>query len=308
MSQTKENVVVEEKATTTQTTSHAIDEEVKEEVGDVVTPDVSTKDWLMSGSSWGMSMMNKAYATTIKKTYQTLDSVKADFNELSEEISKTVSTTTDIITKKVETVSKMIDEQLTEEPLPEDNANQEEPKTPEPFTLLPQVNFGGLFTKIADTVKNFALEDTTAGEDEFVKEVTPHALGLAYKLDPIHFSSQLKDGKIFMQGMDNEFETFSMSFVLEGKEDEIRGILSQLPDIHDKLDRLVPSIMDELGFWMRYYYQVEKLKLLNPKQVLSKKESTEGESEAEVLNFGGESKVEETGDESWSVCSGSSPQ
>ncbi|CEF63349.1 BSD domain-containing protein [Strongyloides ratti] len=253
--------------------------------------------WIGNSSLWGLSMVNKALNNTMKKTMETFESVKSDFNELSEEFTKQMSSTTEALSKQVENIANIIDNQLgidekkeeEEEGVEDEEKEEEEKKSEEPFSLVPQISFGWV-SKITDTVKKtLIIEDTTEEEEDFEKEVVVDDND-KFKLDKVHFSPSLEDGKIFLQ---------------EKKADEIIAILDQNPVITDKYSRLVPSIMDELGFWMRYYYQIEKIK--SNEKILNKKDSSEEDSEVVILPSSETAKVKELvaneGDEAWSMCS-----
>uniref|UniRef100_A0A0N5BU82 BSD domain-containing protein n=1 Tax=Strongyloides papillosus TaxID=174720 RepID=A0A0N5BU82_STREA len=264
--------------------------------------------WFSNNSMWGFSMMNKALNTTMKKTMETFESVKSDFSELSKEINKQMTSTTEALSKQVENISNIIDNQLgidEKSETEEDEEVEEKEKPEEPFSLVPPINFEWV-SKITDTVKKtLTIEDTTEDEENFEKEVVLEDEN-KYKLDKIHFSPSLSDGKIFLQGMDNDFEKFCDTFELEDKVDEISAILSQKPDIADKYSRLVPNIMDELGFWMRYYYEIQKIKA--SQKNLTRNESSEDDSDVIMLPSSNETtKTKESlnneEDETWSVCS-----
>uniref|UniRef100_A0A0K0E7C4 BSD domain-containing protein n=1 Tax=Strongyloides stercoralis TaxID=6248 RepID=A0A0K0E7C4_STRER len=269
--------------------------------------------WIKSNSMWGISIVNKALNSTMKKTMETLESVKSDFNELSEEFSKQMTSTTEALSKQVENIANIIDNQLgiddkeeTKEGGDENDEEEEvEKKDEEPFSLVPQISFGWM-SKITDTVKkSLIMEDTTEEEENYQKEVIIEDEESS-KLDKIHFSPSLDDDKIFLQGMDSDFEKFSDTFELEEKASEILTILEEKSDIAEKYSRLVPSIMDELGFWMRYYYELEKIKKND--KTLKKKDSSEDDSEVVILPSSSETAkikdlVANEGDEAWSMCS-----
>uniref|UniRef100_A0A0K0FQF9 BSD domain-containing protein n=1 Tax=Strongyloides venezuelensis TaxID=75913 RepID=A0A0K0FQF9_STRVS len=279
------------------------DNNVEEEEGNKEDGD---NKWFSNNSMWGFSMMNKALNTTMKKTMETFESVKSDFSELSKEINKQMTSTTEALSKQVENISNIIDNQLGIDEKSETEEDEEvEEKPEEPFSLVPQINFEWV-SKITDTVKKtLTIEDTAEDEEKFEKEVVIEDEN-KYKLDKIHFSPSLSDGKIFLQGMDSDFEKFCDTFELDDKVDEISAILSQKPDIADKYSRLVPNIMDELGFWMRYYYEIHKIKI--SKKNLNRNESSEDDSDVVMLPSSNEtSKTKESlnneEDETWSVCS-----
>uniref|UniRef100_A0A0N4ZYR5 BSD domain-containing protein n=1 Tax=Parastrongyloides trichosuri TaxID=131310 RepID=A0A0N4ZYR5_PARTI len=285
-----------------------IEEKIEEQIKDGEEIEEEKNTWFTNSSSWGLSLVNKTLNTTMKKTMEAFESVKSDFSELSEEFSKQMNSTTEALSKKVENISNIIDNQLgIDDEGEETEETSEEEKVEEPFSLVPQINFGWV-SKLTDTVKKTLIIEDTAEEEEKFEEEVVLSNSNKYKLGKIHFSPSLSDGKIFLQGMDNDFEKFCDVFELDDKLDEIAAILAQKPDIADKYSRLVPNIMDELGFWMRYYYEIEKLK--TAEKNLIKKDSSEDDLGVEIVPSSCETakskeSITNEEDEAWSMCSSS---
>ncbi|KAK7355781.1 hypothetical protein VNO80_15043 [Phaseolus coccineus] len=58
----------------------------------------------------------------------------------------------------------------------------------------------------------------------------------------------------------SEFNEWKLGFLLEGKSDEMEGLLRENDNMESAYKRVVPSSVDHETFWYRYYYKVYKLK------------------------------------------------
>ncbi|GLU07496.1 hypothetical protein SLE2022_244520 [Rubroshorea leprosula] len=78
-----------------------------------------------------------------------------------------------------------------------------------------------------------------------------------------------------------DYNRWRLGFVLEGKEEEIEGLLEENGEIKNIYKRVVPSSVDHGTFWCRYFYRVFKLKQAEDlranlvKRAISRKEEEE---------------------------------
>ncbi|MCI40368.1 BSD domain containing protein, partial [Trifolium medium] len=56
------------------------------------------------------------------------------------------------------------------------------------------------------------------------------------------------------------YNKWKLEFSLEGKNEEIEGLLKENDEMESVYKRVVPNNVDRETFWLRYYYKVYKLK------------------------------------------------
>uniref|UniRef100_F1KXJ9 BSD domain-containing protein 1 n=1 Tax=Ascaris suum TaxID=6253 RepID=F1KXJ9_ASCSU len=310
------------------------------------------RDWLSASASWGSSWLKSAK----EKTFTTLELVKKDLSEFSDvvanEANALANTTLESVKHQAHTFQQMVsvdeeDSTLTapEKPLSETN------KTPTPEAVdesggglafafgwtpkLPQmsaISNNAWVKSLVETVKSIAQEDTTSNEDQYTEVIVPRSLSdqqtLTRKSDIPHcilYAIQT-DRQTYLaepEGDEHLFTLWQDEFKLSEHDQEINGLLKNCPPMRGLYQELVPSVVDNLTFWRRYFYKVYQAEMMDrcKKETLTEAlhiatESTKSNQSLhsdKLKAMNTKSGLETAGeisqdghsnnDETWSVCS-----
>uniref|UniRef100_A0A915A8K2 BSD domain-containing protein n=1 Tax=Parascaris univalens TaxID=6257 RepID=A0A915A8K2_PARUN len=250
------------------------------------------RDWLSASASWGTSWLKSAK----EKTFTTLELVKKDLSEFSDavasEANAIANTTLESVKHQAHTFQQLVsvDEEdstliARDKPLNETN------KTPPAEAVdesgdglafafgwtpkLPQVSAlanNAWVKSLVETVKSIAQEDTTSNEDQYTEVIVPRSLSdqqmLTRKSDIPHcilYAIQT-DRQTYLaepEGDEHLFTLWEDEFKLSEHHEEINSLLKNCPPMRGLYQELVPSMVDNLTFWRRYFYKVYQAEMID---------------------------------------------
>ncbi|KAJ4845717.1 hypothetical protein Tsubulata_014591 [Turnera subulata] len=92
-----------------------------------------------------------------------------------------------------------------------------------------------------------------------------------------------------------EYEKWRSGFVLQEKTEEIDGLIKENRVVSEIYSEVVPSEIDNAGFWSRYFYRMHKLKQAEEARALLVKRAISGEEEEDLSwDFDDEAEVGES--------------
>uniref|UniRef100_A0A7E4UVF5 BSD domain-containing protein n=1 Tax=Panagrellus redivivus TaxID=6233 RepID=A0A7E4UVF5_PANRE len=267
--------------------------------------------WLKSSTSWGTSLVQAAK----DRTLSTIELVKKDINEFSDtvtaEATAIASATSDAVKQQAQLFHQFVTTPDGEDAEPgapdfrteeekKEFADLEASKANKVPTSASGFNFGWV-KQLATTVQNLTIEDTTKDEHLITERVEVGPIRKSI-LDQYEYSQIQNDERTFRNAPDakyaEDFDVFTKLFKLSEYDGEINTLLGNNPRLREFYATVVPTELDNLTFWERYFFKVhqaEQEKLvrqqlnvsINSSNKKEKKKSPEGSDK----------------DETWSMCS-----
>ncbi|GMS79412.1 hypothetical protein PENTCL1PPCAC_1587, partial [Pristionchus entomophagus] len=264
-------------------------------------PLAAASGWMSAGSTWGASWLNSAK----QKTMDTFQLVKKDLDEFTE-----------VVTSEAKALSRFGSEKdpssaaasavasPTAEAAPTTVAaaaagDEGEKHDPIEAQLEKITSAGiGFMKSLVDTVKAFGIEDTTQDEDDTTEIIRPHKTLRNSPLSKVRLMELQTSEDTFLVPPEEstDYDTFAEQFSISQHDGEINHLLSTNPPMRSIFSSLVPEKVDNVTFWMRYFYKLDLAEASESMKVIDKEivpESVKREQPA--------SPAHSTDD--WSVCS-----
>uniref|UniRef100_A0A8R1Z9L7 BSD domain-containing protein n=1 Tax=Pristionchus pacificus TaxID=54126 RepID=A0A8R1Z9L7_PRIPA len=156
----------------------------------------------------------------------------------------------------------------------------------------------GFMKSLVDTVKGFGIEDTTQDEDDTTEIIRPHKTLRNSPLSKIRLMELQTSEDTFLVPPEesNDYDVFAEHFSISEHDGEINHLLSTNPPMRSIFSSLVPEKVDNVTFWMRYFYKLDLAEATESKKVIDKEIVPES-----VKREQPESPAHSQDD--WSVCS-----
>uniref|UniRef100_A0A1I7XFQ3 BSD domain-containing protein n=1 Tax=Heterorhabditis bacteriophora TaxID=37862 RepID=A0A1I7XFQ3_HETBA len=330
------SMVTEEPGKTCETPNPSHIEEDRDEPSISTFPTASS--WLTAGTSWGSSWFNSAK----EKTMSTLDLVKKDLSEFTEAMSQEVNDLTSAAKGGIDNAANVVKKQahyLEKLVVPEqedsnsltdmkerdascDNIKEEETIAAK-VEKSATVGFEWMMSivdSVADTVKTFAIEETTQGEDEITELINPK-LTRRTRINPVRLSEIQNSEVTYLNEPENKdaFAQWISRFSMDEHDGEINMLLGNNPHMRQIYSTLVPSQLDAVTFWSRYFFTVQLAEMdeemkqpfilqdisVKTEQKLTRKDpspKTESDSDGSMTVLEQPTSPAQSTDD-WSVCS-----
>ncbi|GMT09300.1 hypothetical protein PFISCL1PPCAC_597 [Pristionchus fissidentatus] len=262
-------------------------------------PLAAASGWMSAGSSWGASWLTSAK----QKTMDTFQLVKKDLDEFTEVVTNEAKSLSRFGSEKdpasaaPSNVTSPTTETVAAASAPA--ADEGDKVDPIEAQLEKITNAGlGFMKSLVDTVKAFGIEDTTKDEDESTEIIRPHKTLRNSPLSKIRLMELQASEDTFLVPPEEsaDYDTFAELFSISEHDGEINHLLSTNPPMRAIFSSLVPEKVDNVTFWMRYFYKLELAEATESKKIIDKEivpESIKREQPA--------SPAHSTDD--WSVCS-----
>ncbi|GMR58214.1 hypothetical protein PMAYCL1PPCAC_28409, partial [Pristionchus mayeri] len=264
-------------------------------------PLATASGWMSAGSTWGASWLNSAK----QKTMDTFQLVKKDLDEFTEVVTSEAKALSRFGSEKdpssaaASTLASPAAETAPTPAAPASAAEEGEEHDPIEAQLEKITSAGlGFMKSLVDTVKAFGIEDTTQDEDDTTEIIRPHKTLRNSPLSKIRLMELQTSEETFLVPPEEsaDYDAFAEQFSISEHDGEINHLLSTNPPMRSLFSSLVPEKVDNVTFWMRYFYKLDLAEATESKKVIDKEivpESVKREQPS--------SPAHSTDD--WSVCS-----